>query len=261
MRTSPAGLLAALMTMVVLFALAGYQVTSETAATRLLSRLGAALMEIDRWLPQHQDDIDLMARDKPEGRVIVADVPVALNLASAEVLAVSGDTQALRTLLVDHLGKTLYADGVGAFRDDGGGQRSLAVTEPVRWTVTMLAADKHGFWQAAVVFCFLLLLALSAAVLMAGGSPLPPLAIGAGVGGGIALGVWLLSVAGRLVIEGPVEQEILLIIRDGAMIGVRNALAVTVAAGGFHLLLSGQRGRMRSTGWRTATPPSDTTSL
>src|SRR6202008_3160436 len=54
-----------LLTIVFLFSLTGFQVTSEPAATRLLGRIGASLIEIDRWFPAHQEELQLRAEDRP----------------------------------------------------------------------------------------------------------------------------------------------------------------------------------------------------
>src|SRR3990170_9002882 len=172
MRGGAANFLAVLTTAVALFALAGYQVTGETAATRLLGRLGAALIEIDRWLPAHREDIDLLARDRPEGSVRLADLPIEVTLPASAVI--DAEAAALRERIVAAMGEALYRDGRDAFVGEDG-DANLAVDEPVRWTASLLSRGAHGFWQAALALSLLALVAVVASFLMGGRPPpLPP---------------------------------------------------------------------------------------
>ena len=237
---------AVLMTAAALFALTGYQVTSRTAATRLLGRLAATLVEIDRWLPSHQDDIELLARDKPQSQLGLSDLPIDVSLQASQIIDLAGREDALRALIVSRMGVALYEDGTGAFRDEQGGQRSLSITEPVRWTVTLLEGSRRSFWEAVLLLSLLVALAAVAAVLLGGGSPLAPILIGAGLAATLSLTVWLLATAAQAAVENPVDKETMLILRDGAWIGLRDSLAVTVAAGSLLILLGPKRQQLRS---------------
>jgi hypothetical protein len=239
-----AGSVAALLTAASLFALAGYQVTSAEPATRLLGRLAAALIEIDRWLPAHREDLRLLARDRPAGVVAVRDIPVSATL-PAEVV-VTGDDAALREALVRSMGTSLYENGAGALRDAEGNPRKPPLTDPLRWAVTLLERDAHQFWRAAVPLFALLLVASVAGGLLFGGQPLAPLAIGAAVSAMLSAAVWLLAQAGEGISKAPVDQEIMLALRDGAWIGLRNAGAVAVALAGLLVLVRSLTGRDRS---------------
>src|SRR6187402_1511573 len=108
----PGGLVAitvaTLLTMATIFSLAAYQVTTEGAATRLLSRLAASMFEVDRWLPAHQDDLELVARDRPDSFVRV-DLPIAVNLPARAVI--DADTRQLRSRIVSEMGSILYRRG------------------------------------------------------------------------------------------------------------------------------------------------------
>jgi hypothetical protein len=227
--------LLAFLTVIALFALTGYQVTSETAATRLLSRLAAALIEVDRWLPPHLDDLNLLARDRPDGFVRVPDVPIAVTLPAGQVL--SADEESVRSLLLDRMGDELYAEGNGAFVDAAGRARSPGIDEPVHWTVALLDRSMHGVWRVLLPAALVTLLAAVGGMLYLGRNVLPAMIAG-GLGGaaGAFLPYLLAGLASRS-FGSPVDQEIALIFRDGAWLGLRNCLSVSAVALGLLLLL------------------------
>jgi hypothetical protein len=226
-RDSLTGLLAAMLTAMTLFAFAGYQVTSESAATRLLGRLAASLVELDRWVPAHREDVQLAARDRPQDAVLVDDLPVDVVLPSPVVL--EADDAALRDLLRTAMGRRLYHEGRGALQDEEG-ESHLPVTEPVRWTVSLLGSGMHGFWRIATLASAIVTLALVASLVMRRRSPLPAL-LGGAIGAAVAsFFVWLVAGAGNSLFDSSVDREIMLILRDGAWLGLRNALGVAVMA-------------------------------
>jgi hypothetical protein len=250
----PAGVLTVVMTAVVLFTLTGYQVTSETAATRLLGRLGAALIEIDRWLPEHREDIVLLARDRPDASVRPNDLPIDVVLSSAEVLSAEDDA-ALRRLMLRVMGETLYGQGPGAFRGPEGEPRSLGIDEPLRWSVMLLESSAHGFWRAVLPIGLLLWLAPVAGVLLAGRLPFRQIALGAGVAAAASLAWWALMEATSGLFSGAVDRETILILRDGAWLGLRNSIAVGVAAVGIVALIGIMgRPRLEARPWQPALP-------
>jgi hypothetical protein len=229
------GLLISILTTAALFALTGYQVTSETASTRLLSRLGGALIEVDRWLGPHVDDLNLLARDRPNGFVRVPDVPIAVTLPASDVL--NAEESAVRGLLLDAMGAELYAEGNGAFIDADGSPHAPGIDEPVHWTVALLGRGMHGFWRVALPVTLVLLLAAAGAVLHLGHNPLPAVIAGGFAGAAGSLVVYLLADLASRGFGSPVDQEIALILRDGAWLGLRNCLAVCAVAIGLLLLL------------------------
>jgi hypothetical protein len=244
-------LLTVLTTFVALFALTGYQVTTETAAVRLLSRLSAAIIEVDRWLPGHMEDIDLLARDRPDSVVRVSDVPIGVTLPAAPLIGANEAT--VRVLLLDAMGRALYSRGNDAFLDNEGGQSRPGITEPVYWTVFFLENDRHSFWKATLPLTLLILLGVCAATLHAGRSLLVYVATGASAAAFASLATVLLAEAGSNAFGSPIDKEIALIIHDGAWIGLRDSLAVAAVAGGLLLmirLLNPQTER-----WREAPPP------
>jgi hypothetical protein len=216
--------------------LAGYQVTSETAATRLLGRLGAALIELERWLPAHAEDLDLLARDRPDATVHVNDLPLSVVLPSSQV--VDADQEELRQLMTRAMGRTLYDRGTGAFQDEQGAPRSLSIGEPVRWTVELLSSGAHRFWQAALLITALVLLVPAAGVMLAGRTPLTPIAIGAGLAAAASAAAWAIAGTAGGFFDSPVDKETMLILRDGAWIGLRNSLAVTAIAASLLVVIS-----------------------
>lgn len=227
MRDSLTALLAAMLTAITLFAFAGYQVTGEAAATKLLGRLAASLVELDRWVPAHREDIQLAARDRPQEAVLVDDLPVDVVLPSQAVL--QADDAALRNLLRAAMGRLLYREGRDALQDEAG-ESHLPVTEPVRWTISLLGSGAHGFWRITTVVMGIATLALVASLVMSRRSPLLSLLVGA-IGAAVAsFLVWLMAGAGNSVFDSSVDREIMLILRDGAWLGLRNALAVAVIA-------------------------------
>jgi alkylhydroperoxidase family enzyme len=225
-----------------LLCLTGYQVTGDVAAPRMLGRLGAALVELDRWLPAHADDLALRARDRPRGMIELNDLPIDVSIAAAA--AVDADEAGLRELIVDQMGEVLYRRGTDAFRDNQGNRASLGLAEPVRWTVVLLESEMHARWQAALLLGLLLLVAAVAALLASGSAPFLPVALGAGMAAVASLAAWLLAQAAASLTTSLVDREILLMLREGAWIGLRNSLAVLLAAGSLVLLLAtlgGQR--------------------
>jgi hypothetical protein len=221
--------------MAVLFILTGYQITSETAATRLLGRLAGALIQVDLWVPAHEEDIKLLARDKPQSTVNFTDLPLALSLPASQVI--DADPASLRALIVQTSGRALYRDGIDVFRDSEGRGGRLGVDEPARWTIAFLGDGAHGFWRALLPLSLLALLGVCAAVLLSGRQPLGLIATGAAASAVASLGAWLLTAATSNAFSSAVDREIVLIVRDGAWIGLRNSVAVAAASLALLLLM------------------------
>jgi hypothetical protein len=218
-----------------LFALAGYQVTGEPASLRFLSRYSAALIEIDRWLPGHIDDLQLAARDRAQGFVEVRDLPIPVELPAGGVIA--AEESQVRAQVLAVMARRLYEDGSGAFRDVGGVSRRPGYDQPAYWVSALLNRDAHGFWTAALPIALLLLLAFGASVLHSGRSLPGAIAVGGGLGLLASTAVWLLAELAEGAFSSPLDKEIALITRDGAWIGVRNAGAVLASSVGLVLLL------------------------
>ncbi len=233
----PSFLLAASAAFVVL-ALVGFQTTGERASDRLLGRLVGAIVEIDRWLPGHRDDIQLQAQQKARGTIDIEGLPLPVNVRASEVIAArNGD---LSTVLLDAAGHTLYQDGASSFRDGSGGGR-LSVTEPARWLIALLGRDAHYVWTTLLGVGTILALAVIAAVALRDGHVrdlLWPLTVGSGLVTLVFVFVWVFTRAINVLFSEPVDREIVLIARDAAWIGVRDGLAITIATFVFFLLTS-----------------------
>ena len=218
------GLLVALATALLLFSFSGYQLTSETAATRLLGRLASSLVELERWVPSHSDDIQLLARDRAGETVVVDDLPVDVVLPSEAVLAAGENDAALAELLRDAMAQRLYLEGRDVLQDETGATH-LGISEPVRWTVSFLDSGTHGTWRLALIVSGLLTALFAGSFFWARRSPLLPMAAGAGIAAAVALLAWIVARAIGSSFESAVDQEIALILRDGAWLGLRNSLA------------------------------------
>jgi hypothetical protein len=234
-RGSAAGLITAILTAVVLFCLAGYQVTTETAGVRFEGRIGAALIELDRWLPAHRDDIELLSRDRPEAPLVLPDLPIEVLIPSSAVLEAPDET--LQATIQRAMGEKLYAEGSGAVQDEEG-KSHLGFAEPVRWSINLLGDDMHSTWRSVLILTVVLLLAVCAGMLWTRQSPLPSIAIGGVVAAVLSLGVWLLAQVMNTVLDGSVDKEIALVLRDGAWIGLRNGLSVAIIGAAATYLLS-----------------------
>ena len=228
-------------TVILLFSLSGYQVTSETASGRLLGRLAAAVIELDRWLPAHAEDLRLLAAEARGGSVRPAGLPVPIALPVDAVAA--SDAKGLRAMIVEATGAALRRDGLAAFRDDAGAGGSLGVQEPVRWTVALLGDSAHAFWGAALLLSVVALVGFAAALLLEGRPLLGPLALGGGLAAAAAFAAWLLALAADQAFASAIDSEIALILRNGAWIGLRNGLAVGGAGLALLLLLGSRRDR------------------
>lgn len=214
------------------FTLSGVQVTSSTAAPRLLGRLFAAMIEIDRWLPVHRDDIQTLARERERGLIVLDDLPVQVRLRASDVAGASDAT--VKRLVRAEAGEILYREGLHAFRarENGG---NLPIDHPSRWTIWLFGEAAHSVWRGAMYFAATAtaLLAL-VALLSTSGSRLRALAGPAALGAGAAMltagAFWLLMTAVASSMSSVLGRELALIYRDAAWVGLRNGFAVLVVA-------------------------------
>jgi hypothetical protein len=155
----------------------------------------------------------------------------------------------LQALIKQAMGEKLYEDGAGAVQDENG-ESHLGFAEPVRWTINLLGEDMHGTWRSVLILALLLLLALCTGMLWTRQSPLMALAIGGAIAAGLSLGVWLLAQVMNTVLDGAVDKEIALVLRDGAWIGLRNGLSLAaIGAAATYLLSQLVRPRGRYDEW------------
>jgi hypothetical protein len=232
-------LLVTLLTLAALFSLAGFQVTGRTAATRLLGRLSGSLIEVDRWLPAHQQELDLRAQERPNGYIQPDDLPILTTLPSSQITDAPPDV--LQDRLVAAMAKSLYDSGANALQSDAGPVK-LGAEEPVRWATNLLSKHAQGLWTAALALTSVLLAGLCLDFLRAGRQPFSAMLLGAllaCIGAGAA---FLMATAAATVFDSGVDKEVMRIIRDGAFLGLRDSAAVAVTCGAL-LLIS------RTAGW------------
>jgi hypothetical protein len=234
-RGSTANLIAALLTVAALLALAGYQVTSDTSAKRMLGRVGAAVIELDRWLPAHEDDIEFLSRERPNAPLELPDLPI--NIAIPAAAAIDSDRQTLRAAITEAMGERLYTEGARAVHDDVG-ETHLDFAEPVRWSINLLSESAHGFWTLLLIITGLFLLALCGSMVWTRQSPMLPIAIGGGFAAACSALAWMVASLLGTLMSGTIDQELALVLRDGAWIGLRNGLAVLALGLGATFLLN-----------------------
>ena len=216
-----------LFTLVFLLSLTGFQVTGETAGPRLLGRVGASLIEVDRWLPAHAEELQFRAQDRPNATVHLPDLPIAAEMKASQVAGAPPDV--MRDRVIQAMGMALYEHGTDALRNDSGAV-DLGVDEPVRWVTTFLDRNAHGYWLPPLLISGLLVLGLCLDFIRIGRSPLSLILVGSVMSTFFAVAAWLLATAGARVIDSGVDKEVMLIARDGAFMGLRNSVAVAAAS-------------------------------
>jgi hypothetical protein len=216
----------ALATAAAIVALTGFQATGPTAGERFLGRVAASMVELDRWLVAHAEDIDTAARERPAALITLGGLPLDVQVPQAAI----GDDGALRAAIIEAMGGTLYEDGVDAFGDEA----SISMAEPSRWAIELYSSGVHGLWiiLAAVAAGAVLLCAVT--VLLSGGpDPIARAAIAVAIGAAIALIGAIACYAGFRVVagmSGGVNGEVALVLRDSAWMGARNAFAILLGA-------------------------------
>jgi hypothetical protein len=96
----------------------------------------------------------------------------------------------------------------------------------------------HGTWRSVLILASVLLLALCAGMLWTRQSPLMAITVGGAVAAMLSLGVWIVAQALNAVLDGALDKEIALVLRDGAWIGLRNGLSVAAVGAATMYLLS-----------------------
>jgi hypothetical protein len=118
----------------------------------------------------------------------------------------------------------------------------------------------NAFWLAMLALCLILLLALAAALLLGRTSPLSAVVLGAGIAAGCSLAVWVLAFGAGFTFTSAIDKEIMLIVRDGASLGLRNAIGVGIIAVALQYLLRPLRAPRRQA-LRRARRPLDTANV
>lgn len=209
----------------ILLTLTGYQATTATAAERLLGRLAASVVELDPWLAAHEEDLSVRARSDPSRELVFGDLPVRVSLPALSV--VNADSRTLSDLLRAEMGSRLYGQGNDAFANQGGVRPP--VTSTLYWGVIFLGPEAHVLWFIALGVSGMVLAMRSWASLRRG-----PVLWSAMLSGALAslaalALIWLLATGAASVVSGPVSHEFAVVVRDVAVLGLRNGIAFTVA--------------------------------
>ena len=223
-----------LLTIVFLFSLTGFQITNHTAATRLLGRIGASLIEVDRWLPSHVEELQARADDRPNGTVQLGGVPIDAEIASSKVRGAPPDV--LRDRVVQAMGEAMYTKGTDAFRSESGVTK-LSVEEPVKWATQLLEEDVHDYWLPPMAFSGIIIAGLCLDFLRMSRSPLSAILVGALMATFFAAAGWILATLAEGILESGVDKEVMRVARDGAFMGLRNSVTVGAAATALMLVL------------------------
>lgn len=226
----------AILTVACMFCLSLFQITGAVAAPRLLGRLAAASIELDRWLPAHLDDIESSARERPRASIEVTGLPITVFVPATSVMLDGGAH--LQAAIETAMGSEVYRNGEAAFHGDGG----LSVTEPSRWTIELLGPSLHKVWEfLSLAFLAALVIQATLTAVIAEGARLPgvlkPIAAGGAITLVLSAVLWVAFRAGALLTGASVNGEVLLIGRDAAGISLRDGLAVGLGAGAVLMLL------------------------
>lgn len=234
------------------FALAGlivtvsaYQVTSEGAAKRALSRAVAALTEIDLLLDQN---LALMRDEaqsvRPGETVALADFPVEVGLTPEESQQTRDE---VRRLLLERAADRLYAEGTGALRADAESAEDIGPFSAAGATDSGLGLLRDGAHTALGVA--MVVLAVACAALIAG-----VVLLSRGFGRVMSLGVVVIvaalpiaivSLGLRLLLretggDGALEREVFAVAEELFLVPIRVSLAFLGA--GVVLFMSGVAG-------------------
>jgi hypothetical protein len=213
-----------------LFALTAAQASGGSAGPVLLGRLASALFELDRWVPQHQDDLRDAARDRAVGQVEVPGLPVVVSIPLT--VASEGDPAQVEAAIASAAGERLWREGRSAFAGDDGPGGDISLTSPVRWTISLLKQDRHAPWLIAAAAGMVTALALALLTLFTSIGGFAGVSRGLLVAGllyGAACGAGWLAMQGLArAASSPLDIEIARIVRDCAWIGLRAGFATAL---------------------------------
>jgi hypothetical protein len=217
---------------VTLIALTGAQSTGATAGPRLLGRLAAAMFELDRWTPSHQEDIAASMREGSRGLIEIDGLPVGVSVPpSAVVDGGSGLAQAIASAA----GEDLYANGRLAFVDGQGAKGDISLTQPSRWAIGLVEQEDHANWRAFLLIAAAVSLAAFAVVSLTSisgfGGAVRMVAIACALSTVAFMLAWALTQLASHASSSPPDQEVARMLGDCIRIGLQDAVIVGIAAG------------------------------
>jgi hypothetical protein len=236
-RTVPA-LLLVIFLFVTLGTLTGAQATGATVGPRLLGRLAAALFELDRWTPQHQEELQTVAQERTRGQVEVNGLPVHAAVSPAAVL---GNADSLANSIAAAAGEELYTYGRVAFVDGEGAQGDISITKPVRWAIALLEQEEHQSWQVALAVSAGLTLAAFVLVAVTSWSGLAgavrTVTVGSAIFTLVSTLIWVVcQIASHAILSAP-DSEVARMLGDCARLGLQDGVTVGVAGVLLNLVL------------------------
>jgi len=232
--------------MLLLIALAFANMTAPGPARRALAHSAAILTEVDGFLEERYESLQLEAQQTQETTLTLPDYPLEITFTREEIT--SSDRGQFRALLLSRSGALLHDEGASAFRQDSAGEiDSISPQGAIRAWLNLLRPVPHrvfvgltiSFAVAAVVLGTALalstsgwgrLVAISGSLLLAT-APFLVLAIA-------------LRFALRVAVDGSDDDATRELLRLGQEIGwapIRNGIIFTVGAGlmlGIGLLLT-----------------------
>lgn len=218
-----------------------YQVTAPEPSGRVLRAILPPLTDLDQSLSANLDSVREVAAGLPSGgELTVPGLPVPVTLGKDEAL--SGDSAALRPLILMRMSTTAYRQGSAAFRAPDAKPSSPALFSS-QWTLqrtlNLLTADQHRSLKTPRLFAALLTLLLAGLTIALLEGPAKLLGPGASVVAGAVLAaaaaaaarlLGLLFFGGQDVVDGVVRR----VLRDGA----NTVLVVAVVFAAFGLALT-----------------------
>jgi hypothetical protein len=188
-----------------LFALAFASVTAEGPAKRALGQSVAILTEVDTFLDEHYQSLQLEAQQTDDGTIALRDFPLAVTFSPQEIK--DTNREQFRTLLLERSAALLHRDGTAAFRQDRNSEvNSLSPQGAVRAGLDLLRPTPHRVFTGLTIAFAALAAALTGALALST----------RGAGRLTALGVSLLFASVPFLILAVALRFVLRVAADGA---------------------------------------------
>lgn len=171
----------------ILFTLSFANITSEGSGTRALEHSYAILIEVDTYLDDHFETLQLEAFRMPNAEIVPPDLPVRVTFSSEEIA--DADRETFRALLLTRSAGRLYNEGAGVMQEDGSSEVSFFSPQGAIDSGMEAVPSAHGGVTMALI-----VLSIIAGVLAFG-----LLLLSGGYGRLVGLGLSVLLAAGPFV--------------------------------------------------------------